>query len=359
MKFDKEINWEIVRKKLLESLMETERKQNELTINNKYITWLDKFTQEHPSFSDEDWLYHPDEISEQDLKNVEILPYMYGVIMEYAEKHNIEANPCCFGNYYNIKYNNIGYEIGVMHGQGAINFCKRVSLDEEINEDRFIDFEDIINEQNKISSEILNKNKEKSEQKKYKVLFYRDGKSYYFYDCNKEESSQVSAITMNRLKERLTLPFDVEFSGLSRAQMGRIVNSLLQDMMNVEIIKIISPKSNVLKFEAKFTKKEFKVSVFEVSGTSLLYSRSNNNNPFKYIEINGKKVLMEVAKDDILDDLEKYYFLAEDLTSEERTFFDIVQKDIVCDYIYRLDNELKINNQGKNRVRRITKRLGN
>lgn len=358
MKLDKEINWEKAREKFLQVLLETHRKEKELTMNNEYVTWLEKFTQKHPNFSDEDWLYHPEKISEQDFKRVEDLKYFYGGIMGYADRHKIEANPCCFGNYYNVKYNNIGYEIGVMHGQGTIQFCKKVLLEDEINEDKFIDFEEIINEQNKISSNVLNENKENSEQKKYKVSFYRQGKSYYFYDCKKEESSPVSAITMGRLKERLTLPFDVEFLGLSRAQMGKIVANLLQDTMDVEIIKVMSSKSNKLKFEAKFTKKEHKVSVYEVSGKSVLYSRSNNNNPFKYTEINGKKVLIEVAKEDILEETEKYYFLAEDLTPEERTFFDITEKDIICDYIYRLDNEVKMNNQGKRRIIRKIKRLG-
>lgn len=359
MKLDKEINWEKAREKFLQGLLESRRKEKELTMNNEYVMWLEKFTEDYPNFSDEDWLYHAEKISKQDFKRVEDLPYFYGGIMGYADRHKIEANPCCFGNYYNIKYNNIGYEIGVMHGQGTIQFCKRVSLEDEINEDKFIDFEEIIKDQNKISSNDINENKVDSNKKQYKVFFYRQGKSYYFYDSKKEETFEVSAVTITRLKERLTLPFDVEFSGLSRAQMGRIVNDLLQDTMDVEIIKVVSPKINKLKFKIKFTKKEHKLSVYEVSGKSVLYSRSNNNNPFKYVEINGKKVLMEVAKDDILDNSEKYYFLEEDLTMEERTFFDIAQKEVVCDYVYRLDNELKTHNQGKRIIRRITKRLGN
>ena len=62
---------------------------------------------------------------------------------------------CDFGNYYKIKLENIGFEIGMLVGQGTVFFCKRVQV---IDPKDFIDFYDIINnKKNKNATTIKNK----------------------------------------------------------------------------------------------------------------------------------------------------------------------------------------------------------
>ena len=52
---------------------------------------------------------------------------------------------CNFGNFYNIKLENIGFEIGILGRQGTLFFCNRVSIE---NQKDFIDFNDILNNKN-------------------------------------------------------------------------------------------------------------------------------------------------------------------------------------------------------------------
>lgn len=59
---------------------------------------------------------------------------------------------CNFGNYYCIKFGNIGYEIGIMVGQGTLFFCNKVSLENK----EFIDFTDIQNDREQPKTEFIN-----------------------------------------------------------------------------------------------------------------------------------------------------------------------------------------------------------
>lgn len=110
--------------------------------NTDYIKWLVSFTVEHSSFFDDDWLYFPEKISKEDLEQVNNLHLMYHGIEKYASKNYIYPTECKFGNFYKIKLENTGFEIGVLVGQGTSFFCTRVQVE---NKKDFIDFNDIIN----------------------------------------------------------------------------------------------------------------------------------------------------------------------------------------------------------------------
>lgn len=167
------------------------------------------------------------------------------------------------------------------------------------------------------------------------VLFFRSGKSYY-YNFN-GYTHEVNAITINKLKEKLILPFNVLFSGLSRAQIGRIIGSLLDNTTNVEIKKINDKKNNILRFEAIFTRQIKYIDTYKVPNVSSLYSRTTNCNPFLYTNINSNKVLIEVPKDYAKDNIENCYFLSCDLDSPEKQFFDSQYTELEYDYIYKLE----------------------
>lgn len=339
--------------KIIEQLRKNEQKQKDLMTSYDYINWLESFTEKHPSFSDEDWIYCPDKIEKNDCEQIANLQFMYSGIREYAREHNISANACFAGDYYCIKYNNVGYEIGVMCGQGVIQFCKRISLKDELDSDKFIDIKDIIKEQNIDKEKNVTNGNTNLDVNNDSVLFYRYGKEYYFkYNGN---VFSVSRVTIDKLKQKLSLPFKVTFSGLSRSQIGRIIKDLLQESMNVELIKIMKPESNILLHEARFMKKKQIVPVFKVPNERALYTRVNNNNPYVYTEINGKKILMEISKDDAKKNFSDCYFLAKDLTTSEKTFFDVLQSEIECDYVYSLNNEAFSYVQNKRRIRKKTK----
>ncbi len=86
------------------------------------------------------------------------------------------------------------------------------------------------------------------------VLFYRSGKSYY-YNFN-GKTYEVNAITINKLKESLNVPFKIQFSGLSRAQIGRVIGDLLDSTIDVKIKKINAETNNLLKYEAIFIRQK-------------------------------------------------------------------------------------------------------
>lgn len=112
--------------------------------NTNYFEWLNLFTQDKESFFDDEWLYFPEAILESDRKNVEKLCLFYEGIDRYASSNYIYPTPWKdFGNYYRIRLNQFGYEIGMAIGQGSHFFCRKASID---NPEEFIDFNDIMND---------------------------------------------------------------------------------------------------------------------------------------------------------------------------------------------------------------------
>lgn len=185
------------------------------------------------------------------------------------------------------------------------------------------------------------------------VLFFRSGKSYY-YNFN-GKTYEVNAMTINKLKENLSVPFKVRFSGLSKAQMGRITGDLLDNTMDIKMQKINDKTSNLLKFEVTFIRKKKYVEVYKVPNVSSLYSRITNCNPFLYTTINSRKILVEVSKDEVKDNDENYYFLSCELDPSEKEFFDSLYTKLECDYIYKLEKNLDVKTANKNLKKKIRK----
>ena len=115
--------------------------QKELMSNTEYIKWLDAFTQDKDGFSDDDWLYFPEKIEESDKKNVEKLNIFYEGIDDYAKKNYIRKSTSDFSGFYNIKLDDLSFEIGMIRGQGVFFYCKRIDINDE---KEFIDFNDIM-----------------------------------------------------------------------------------------------------------------------------------------------------------------------------------------------------------------------
>lgn len=127
---------------VVESWMRSRELVKTLISDPEYILWLENFTISNPAFEDDTWLYQSDEISKEDSERVDELNLFFEGIMECANHNFI---PLCYdeyGTYVFIKFNNIGYKIGQMVGQGSITYCERVDIS---SDSIFIDFNDIMN----------------------------------------------------------------------------------------------------------------------------------------------------------------------------------------------------------------------
>ena len=176
-----------------------------------------------------------------------------------------------------------------------------------------------------------------------KVLFYREGKNYYFkFNNNKYE---CNSININKLKEQLLLPYKISFSGMSRAQLGRVLLNLLDNNTAVKFQREKNEKDNILRFEAIFFEKKRVIEVYKMPNSSCLYGRSKNCNPYILTSISNKVILLEVPKDYIKTNKVEYYFLASDLTEKEKEAFDSCYVQINCDFVYNLNNNIEIENQ--------------
>lgn len=126
----------------IEKFIRDREKAENIVKNNTYMLWLEKFTSTHPAFSDDTWLYCPEEISASDLENVNSLSFFFEGITEYAYQNFLTIYQTDWGKCALIKFNNIGYKIGLDSGQGSISYCEKV----DISDDKvFIDFNDIMN----------------------------------------------------------------------------------------------------------------------------------------------------------------------------------------------------------------------
>ncbi len=131
--------------KFIKEYIEKENVKSEkikiLMSNTNYLEWLNQFTQDKEGFSDNDWLYFPEQISDSDKENVEKLCLFYEGINGYADSNHIYPLQSYFGNFYRIRLDKIGFEIGILIGQETVFFCNKVAVE---NEQEFIDFNDIM-----------------------------------------------------------------------------------------------------------------------------------------------------------------------------------------------------------------------
>ena len=118
-----------------------QQKVKNMMSNTNYIKWLHRFTSDKESFYDDDWLYFPEKINDLDRENVYKLCLFYEGIDEYARENHIYPVARDFGNFYKVRLNNFGFEIGALNGQGTVFFCKKVPV-EKISD--FIDFRNIM-----------------------------------------------------------------------------------------------------------------------------------------------------------------------------------------------------------------------
>lgn len=126
-------------------IMEKQKERETIGSSDTYVNWLKGFMADKESFSDDDWVYNPEEISPDDLKNVGKLYFLLDVIDNYATENNISELSIPSGLYYNVKYNDFMFKVGICVGQGGYCFCEKTTGDENTE---FIDFNDVIKSKN-------------------------------------------------------------------------------------------------------------------------------------------------------------------------------------------------------------------
>lgn len=108
----------------------------------KYVDWLQKFTEDKNGF-DTNQFKGDESLDLLDKAMVKNLDVFFGIIDEWATKNYIssgeDVDHDCY--VYNLRYNGIIYEIGLLVGQGAVNWATRV----EAANAEVIDFEEIMN----------------------------------------------------------------------------------------------------------------------------------------------------------------------------------------------------------------------
>lgn len=111
-----------------------------LISDDRYITWLEKFTEDYPVFFHDLCFSDFNRNDTENYNNIGFLEVFYTIIDNYAKENYICREPSIYGSCYQIEHNNIGYEIGIVIGENIIYYCKRTDI-----KDNFIRYDDIKN----------------------------------------------------------------------------------------------------------------------------------------------------------------------------------------------------------------------
>ena len=111
-------------------------------LTEDYIKWLLKYTYDREWIEDKTCDYEKEHL-DINKKNLSRLCILFEIVEDYAQKNYISPlSVSPFSDSYRIKYNGVGFKIGVMTGQGTYFYCNRIEIE---NANEYIDFIDIIN----------------------------------------------------------------------------------------------------------------------------------------------------------------------------------------------------------------------
>lgn len=104
------------------------RKIQEIFSDNNYVEWLCRFTLDNSIFSEDDWLYFTDKLSQEDKLHLQDFKLFFEGLKAYADKNFIYPVQANYNVYYLLNYNGVNFKIGITFGQGASYFCERTEL---------------------------------------------------------------------------------------------------------------------------------------------------------------------------------------------------------------------------------------
>lgn len=150
-----------IMEKIVEETIEKEKIRNDkiktLMSSLDYINWLTEFTKDNKGFSDYDWLYSSEKLDDADQEKVDDLQLFFEGIYQYARKNYIYSQTRSLGECYQVRIDDIGFEIGYLSGQGTKFYCRRIPLEAMENA---IYFMDIVNNKKQDSVEYIEKSLE-------------------------------------------------------------------------------------------------------------------------------------------------------------------------------------------------------
>lgn len=185
---------------------------------------------------------------------------------------------------------------------------------------------------------------EEIDTKQDRVIFYRKG-SNYFYKY-KEDILPVNLMVIDLLREKLSLPYQIDFYGCSMTIIGKIIGDFYDKGVEVKLEKVGIRPNHSLHYKATFTERKNVIDVIKIPYISDIYGRKNDPNPYKIIDNNGKKILLEVTKDYAKKNEGDYYLLWNDLTKGEKEAFSIFHKSLEYDLMYNIiDNRPSISKE--------------
>ena len=111
-----------------------EAKMKAMFSDETYILWLNKFSEKHSKFTDDEWYYYSQELTEKDKNNVANLYLLFEIIDKYASSNYIYPIIDNWGWFYSIKHGDTYYNIGFSNLQGTVFYCDRINaIDNAIN----------------------------------------------------------------------------------------------------------------------------------------------------------------------------------------------------------------------------------
>ncbi len=116
--------------KMIEELKRKDAIKESMTHSTEYVDWLINFTEENPIFSDDDWNYHEEDLSKEDLARVKELPLLFECIDTFANRNYLASNADEWGESYTINKDDAYLTIGFNAGQGTSFYCERTNKKE-------------------------------------------------------------------------------------------------------------------------------------------------------------------------------------------------------------------------------------
>ena len=113
--------------------------KKQIMSNDDYIKWIISALGYNDVLDQE--LEMVKHIRKGDLEKIENLDVFFDAIDDYARRNYISEVGDLYACAYNIKYNDIGLQIGINGGQGSSCYCVKLPISDD---KRFIDFNDIL-----------------------------------------------------------------------------------------------------------------------------------------------------------------------------------------------------------------------
>lgn len=124
-----------------EKLRLEEEKMKNITSNDEYIMWLCNYLYENHYLCDEDWMYFPDTMKEEDRINASKMCLLYQIVDKYAINNNINPIDEKYGNAYKIRYFDYVFDVGAALDSGLMFYCIESLV---YKNSELIDFNDLI-----------------------------------------------------------------------------------------------------------------------------------------------------------------------------------------------------------------------